>query len=77
MTTHERTTQIRHVSNGILEFLDQKGSSVGAGTLIRDYCKKNDVDPTLAETALLLLLNEGSIITNRELRLERRSVEVA
>ena len=77
MTLVERDAELRRVSDDILAFLDRKHSSIGAGTLIREYCNEANVDPTVAETALLLLLNEGSIITNRDLKLEMGSVEAA
>lgn len=77
MTTRDRAGQVKDVSVGMLEYLDRMGSSFDAGTLLRDYCKEENVDPTLAEMALLVLLNDGSIQANRELKLEKRPVEAA
>ena len=77
MTSEQRAAQLKEVSDEILEFLGQRDSSVGAGTLIREYCNETSVDPTVAETALLLLLNKGSIITNHDLKLEKGSAEAA
>ena len=77
MATAERTARVRRVADEILELLDRKGSPVGAGTLMREYRKETKVDLTVAETALLLLLNEGSVTTNRELKLEKCPAEAA
>ena len=77
MTAEERAGQVKQVSEGILARLRASPAPVDAGTLIRDYCQENDVNATIAEIALLFLLNEGSIETNHKMLLEGRVEEAA
>lgn len=72
MTNERRASDVKELSDRILEYLDRLGPTVDAGTLLSECCKGENVDPAQVELALLALLNDGSIETNHELELQKR-----
>ena len=52
-------------------YLAKRPSAIDGETLIRDYCSNNvKVDRVLAEIALIQLLNQGKVETNRALKVQ-------
>lgn len=71
MTAKDRADFFLALSARILTFLAGNGGQMDAGTLVRSFCKAEEVEVTDAEVALSLLLNQGEIIADREMKLER------
>lgn len=77
MTARERIEDIKRLSEEICTFLKQQNGAMSAKSLIREYCRQNNVKPTEAELGLVRLLNQGMVETNRDLQLEVPDLEHA
>lgn len=77
MTAHQQDQTIKQTSEEMLDFLEQKHSAMSAKSLIREYCSKTNVKPADAELAMVRLLNQGLVETNRDLKLQVSPLEYA
>jgi hypothetical protein len=77
MTSTERAASVVEISRKMLKFLRDRNQATDASTLIREFCKAKSVGLTEAEIALSLLLNQGDVFADREMKLEQHAAQAA
>lgn len=77
MTSTERAASVVCISKEMLEFLSARNQPTEASNLIREFCKAKSISLTEAEVALSLLLNQGDVFADREMKLEQHAAQAA
>jgi hypothetical protein len=72
MTGKDRANQWVALSVDMADFLASTGRPMDAGSLVSKFCKERRVALADAEVALSILLNQRSVVVDREMRLESR-----
>jgi hypothetical protein len=73
MTAKDRVDLWVALGRDISNFLAHAGGPMDAGTLVREFCKVNNVALADAEVALSLLLNQRDVIVDSDMRLEHNA----
>lgn len=77
MTSTERAASVVEISGLMLQFLRARNQAMDAESLIREFCKANGTSRTEAEVALSLLLNQGDVFADREMKIEQHAPQAA
>jgi len=78
MVNREKLESVELLSGEILRHLESGGRPLDAATLVREFCKKYEVNAETAEVALSFLFNKGLIEMDREMQLNsRKTIEAA
>lgn len=77
MTSIERAASVVEISGQMLAFLRDRNQATDAATLIREFCKAEGIGLTEAEVALSLLLNQGHVFADREMKIEQQPAQAA
>jgi hypothetical protein len=77
MTSTERAASVVEISGQMLQFLRDRNQATDAATLVREFCKAKSIGLTEAEVALSLLLNQGNVFADREMKIEQYAAQAA